>query len=345
MRTNFSKPGGDIASESEGFAASDDQRLARQRVLAAELAGQSDRESCLLCGATLNGARGFDHRGVPYVHCPTCDHVQVKVVLPEGYPHAVNGVGFEAVYPKLDYDAYVSRRERVYAPKRDWIMDCLEEAGQTREQLCEARWQELGCGAGYFLSALQDAGVKSISGVDQNAQLVELANDHLGHACAQLSNASLADVIGSTEADIIASFFVFEHLEDARDVWAALAQKPSGTTFAFSVPVFSFATLLESAFPDFSARNLDTVLHTQLYTDRSIEHALKTAGYTMRGEWVFGQDALDFKRLLMKRLVPAYGDDGLHTVEPLLARMVDDLQGAIDRNYLADARHIVAIKN
>jgi hypothetical protein len=345
VRVDFSKPCGDIAAETDDFVARDDQRLARQRQLAEHLAEQPDRKSCVLCANLLSGAQRFDHRGTIYVRCSSCGQVQTHVQPPQGYPYAVDGIGFEEVYPKLDHVEYVSRRDRIYAPKRDWILSCLQEAGHPREEFVGARWQELGCGAGYFLSALRDAGIEKLSGIDQSAELLTLADEHLGPGFTRLLDTPLADIITKADADVFVAFFVFEHLEDAHDVWAALAKKPTGTVFAFSVPVFGFTTLLESAFPDFSARNLDGVVHTQLYTDRSIEYALKAAGYTVFGEWVFGQDALDLKRLLMKRLVSVYDVDGLKEVDEHLGRMVDDMQGAIDRNWLADARHVVAIKD
>jgi len=343
MKTDYSKPSGDIALETGDWQRRDRETLERQRRVSAHLAISEGRSACLLCGDGLTGAEPYRHREVDYLICRTCGHLQTRAQLPAGYPHTVAGAGFETVYPRLDRQAFVSRRDRIYTPKLDWALSRIAEAGSSAEQALTGSWLELGCGGGYFLDALRARGCRDFLGLDENEALVAAANE----ACGAGSARHTADMIGdlmASRARHVAAFFVLEHLEEAARFWQVMAGKPTGTVFLFAVPSLGLATLLEGALDGFAARNLDSVLHTQLYTDRSIDFALQRAGYDKVAEWLFGQDASDLCRLLASRIAPAAGEAMGARFADDLARLVDPLQAAIDRARLCDARHILAVK-
>jgi len=214
----------------------------------------------------------------------------------------------------------------------------------SRDSLINARWLDLGCGGGYFLKALADVGAKRILGLEQDSRLVQMANEALGQKQVECYAGSLAQAVEDYEADIYTAFFVIEHVEKIHTFFSALGRCPSGTIFAFSVPTFGFTTLLESAFSDHFARQLDNVLHTQLYTDSSIRYGLQLAGYVPVAEWVFGQDALDFSRLLLLNLQHHYSTTMLQAASEDLARICDQLQAVLDQNHMADSRHVLAVK-
>jgi SAM-dependent methyltransferase len=343
MHTRYSKPAGDLAAESRGLAMENARLRDGQRRDAAALAGRPERAACLLCGAGLENAPWFDHRGVGYRQCAGCGHVQTRVQPPPGYP-AAPGQPFAQIYPRLDPVAYDDRARRIYAPKRDWILDCAPLLGTDRAGLLRRSWLELGCGAGYFLHTLQQAGATDVAGLDASRPLVDSANAVLARPTARHSAAGLADAVAAHPADIYVAWFVLEHIDDPRPFWAAMAAKPTGTVFCFSVPTFGLATLLEGATPDVYARNLDSVLHCQLYTDRSIARALNGAGYDLTAQWVFGQDAMDLRRLLAVSLSDRCAPELLAELTPALNDLVDPLQAVVDRAGLADARHVIAVK-
>ncbi len=343
MDIRYSKPSGDLSGESRGLADENARLLTDQTRTAAALAGRPERTACLLCGTGLVDAPWFGHRGVNYCRCGACGHVQTRVQPPPGYPAAV-GQPFAQIYPRLDRDAYDGRSRRIYAPKLEWILSCAPALGASRAGLLARRWMELGCGAGYFLHALQQAGAEAVAGLDASEALIQAGNAMLARPAARHSAADLADAVADNPADIYAAWFVLEHADDPRPFWSALAAKPAGTLFCFSVPTFGFATLLEGALPGLYARNLDSVLHCQLYTDRSIAHALAGAGYDIAAQWVFGQDSLDLRRLLAVDLERRCAPELLAELSPMLDALTDPVQAAIDRAGLADARHVIAVK-
>ena len=139
-------------------------------------------------------------------------------------------------------------------------------------------------------------------------------------------------------------FFVLEHIDEPNEIIKALASKPPNTVLVFSVPTYGFSTILEAVFTEHAARNLDSVVHRQLYTDNSIDKFLELCGYDLADKWVFGQDALDFKRLLIKGMESIYDTEFADGISRKLTDLIDPLQGVIDTNLLSDARHIIAIK-
>lgn len=334
MLTDYSKQSQDIAGHSAFLLDQNDSLLARQRRIAAAMAGGQPRASCIVCDRALAGLPAFDHRGVAYCRCSACGHVQSAREAPAGYPYADQD--FANIYPALDPAAFEARRRRIYDPKRDWA---LRAAQATRlGDLTTRRWCELGSGAGYFLASLREAGTTATLGLEAEAQLVAQARDHLGAGFTEVFSGSLAEAVRAHDADVYVAWFVIEHCFETGALLDALREKPAGTAFLFSVPTFGLATMLEGAGAGHFARNLDGVLHLQLFTDQSIRAAMARAGYEIRAEWLFGQDAHDLYRALSSS--PSGNAEEL---ERLLSA-VDDLQAAIDRARLSDARHILAVR-
>ena len=346
MKSEFSKSTNDVRSESLRHLKDNDKLLEQQQRISSVLNQCPDRLNCIVCGKLLADLFCFRHRAVDYISCPNCGHIQSKAQPPIDYPvhNKEDGVSFSQIYPRLDRAAYNSRKERIYRPKLKWILRCHEEVGLSQDDMIASRWMDLGCGGGYFLAALQDMGADQICGLEKSSDLISVANEALGRRVVQHYEDTLVNAVQNCDADIYTAFFVLEHIEDTRAFFEALRRRPTGTVFAFSVPTFGFATLLESSFVGHFARNLDSVIHTQLYTDSSIDYALSQAGYERVAEWVFGQDALDLSRALLVNMRDKYPATMLKTVSESLVKIQDQMQVVLDQHYLASERHILAVK-
>jgi hypothetical protein len=337
MLTEFSKPSQDVMQHTAMLIEQNRGLLDRQRRIAATLQGGADRAFCIVCTAPLAGSPAFRHRSVPYAECSTCGHIQCSIGTPANYPYTDQD--FADIYRPLDAASYTARTTRIYAPKRDWALRSAKAAGVG--DLLGRSWLELGCGAGHFLSALRDMGAGQIAGVEAEAPLVEQATAILGQGVTHHFSSSLREAVQTYPAEVYAAWFVLEHCLETASFLDALREKPRGTVFMFSVPTYGLATLLESACDDHYARSLDSVLHTQLFTDRSIAHAMARAEYEIKAEWLFGQDADDLYRALVAKGKQA-------TSEGALARLgnaLSEIQGAIDRVRLSDSRHILAVRS
>jgi len=348
MMTRFSKPGADVAWEGDRLLREDAANRERERGVSALLGRGPERDGCLLCGTALQG-RTIPHRGLPYRHCAHCGHFQsAHLPGPEHVRALAGSIPFSSIYKPLAPDAYRSRVERIYRPKLDWILAAAADAGIPRDDLLSRGWLEIGCGAGGFLRALQDAGATRARGVDREPALVDSANLALAAGPdgppARASSAPLPDLLRGADAEVFAAFFVLEHDDRLRETLAAFAGKPAGTLFCFAVPTLGLGAALESGFDHHYARNLDSAVHTHLFTDRSIAYALERAGCEPLAQWVFGQDAGDFARFLLTRIGGAYPPELLEPIRRGLSDLQDEWQSALDRRFLSDSRHILAVK-
>lgn len=342
----YSKSQKDISKENFCLIQKDEDLCIQQQKSVKAFAGSSQRKYCLLCRNVLSETMSaFEHRNILYVTCEECNHIQTKLNLPQGYPYTQKEVSFDKIYPKLNKNDYKSRQERIYNPKLDWIIKSLTEIGFHESELFSLKWVELGSGLGYFLSALIGKGIRNLTGIEENSNLVNAANDILQNNFVVCSKKPLAQSIKDYEADIYVAFFVIEHVDEVYEFFTALKDKPKNTILVFSVPVFGFSCLIENVFEQNYARNLDNVIHTQMYTDKSIDFAMKYADYTITNEWIFGQDSSDLVRCFYDRLKYKYPKQMLDQIMENLTELQDPFQACLDQLKLSDQRHIIAIKN
>jgi len=340
MRIDYSKTSKDVKKESVYRAAKDEKLSKKQIHESIDLLNNKNREECILCGSKLCG-ENFYHRNIPFVICDTCGHIQTKPKPPDDYPTT----NFSSVYLEKNKKDYQDRKKRIYKPKLEWIINCLIEHNYPKDQILKMQWTEMGAGAGYFLSSLLDAGIQDIKGFDADKKLVQIAREYIPEKYIIHYDGKLSEAFDIFPADIYTAFFVLEHISDSNNFFLKLKYLPKGTFFIFSVPVFGISCLLENIFEKNYARNLDCVLHTQLYTDDSIKFAMKKAGLRIIAQWIFGQDAEDFIRFVLKNITNKFSFKKIDQIKNDLYRMQDSLQNCFDKNSLSDQRHIIAIKS
>ena len=319
--TDYSKASGDVAAETASLVADNEQMRSRQQSITPALHRRPRREKCLVCAHSLGEARGFVHRGISYARCATCGHVQCAVEPPEGYPYAQQD--FADVYPPLDPIAYRDRTEQIYAPKLAWLLKAAKAAGLG--DLLDRSWVDIGCGAGSFIDALRRAGAGRVMGVEADEGLVQQANSALGEPVVTHFSGSLAQAVSRYPADAYVAWFVIEHCFELGDLFSALRECASGTVLAFSVPTYGLAAMLEGAFEKHYARNLDSVVHLQLFTDLSIARAMEEASYDIKAEWIFGQDADDLYRSIVVPLRRTHSEGAIANEQARLVNCLSEI--------------------
>lgn len=331
----FSKPSHDVAPES-GALSNDAGRKATEQISARRNLPQGNvRSCCLLCGASFSTAPSFKHLEVDYFSCPSCTHIQSREMV-DAPP------SFSGVYPPLEDRAHLDRCQRIYKPKLDWILESLATLGVERSRALNLGWLEIGCGTGGFVRALELDGAPQIRGFDRDEAVLTEARRHVKAPLA-LWGGSPQGVLPPLEADIVTGFFVFEHVENLARACTEL-KASRARWLALSVPCYGLGAALEGAAPGVFARNLDGVVHRQIFTEKSLSRFLALAGYESAAQWSFGQDALDLQRVLLAS--PALAATfTLHSdFTKALTPALDRLQSALDIAGLADSRHILARK-
>lgn len=342
-KIKYSKPSIDIQKESTERAKKSQNILSDNIRVSNYLKEGSPRNECIICKHDLKGGSAFNHRGIFYIACESCEHVQTQIVEPNGYPYEQMAGGFEKLYHRLDVEGYRDRTERIYKPKLDWVVDSLEDHNLSDPELVEKSWLEIGCGAGHFIRALKDLGVRNVRGLDVSEELLRDANRGFKAQVAFQTSDLIADLERS-DADIIVAFFVIEHLQNPRSFWRAMGRKKKGTILIFSVPTFGISAHAEAALTNRPARNFDNVFHTQLYTERSIDFILKETEYKVLSEWVFGQDSQDLISYILDGYREFQDIDFIRRNIQKVQRLIDPIQELIDRSHLSDSKHIIAIK-
>jgi hypothetical protein len=338
MKYHYSKPFSDINTETETYIKKEkDIRDSQKKSLLSKTSAAA-RSSCTICSLPLSEAAQINHRSVPYCVCSTCGHIQSREIIRE-----VPDQEFETIYPALDKAGWESRMQRIYEPKLDWILNALSEARISQKTALSYPWLDIGAGAGYFLGALKKKGASLLQGIEASTILSKQANEMLG-AETVTNGRDIKGKIKNSGAKIVSSFFVFEHLEDNFGVYEALASREKGSILVFSVPVYGFASMIEMLSETHSARSLDGTVHRQLFTDTSITYLLQQMGYQAISQWIFGQDALDLKRAIMCSIEGKYDTSYLNKITEMLNPIMDPLQQLVDTSHLADARHVLAIK-
>ncbi len=341
MITDYSKTLGDLAKEESARIQNEDRLYLRQKEANGRLTKAPPRKNCVLCESEING-REFLHRNVSFIACGECGHIQTKALPPEGFPDELKGQEqFAKIYPKLGKDEFEDRKSRIYRPKLNWILNALERLGYEQSELLAMKWLELGSGNGAFLSSLEDIGVKEYVGFEKEKALLEGSKSFVLPERVALSTGSLGEIIRKNHAEIICSFFVFEHDENLSGVIRALKVCRSGTLLCFSVPMFGLSCLLENLATERYARSLDAAIHVQTFTDQSINYLLHKAGFEKVASWQFGQDALELRRILIP---PSSGAGPLDKLSEKFSLSLDRIQTAIDKSGLSDQCHLIAKK-
>jgi len=339
--TDYSKTLGDLTKEEASRIQNEEQLYIRQKEANKRLSKATSRKICILCGSPIKG-REFLHRGVSFITCLKCNHIQSKALPPVGFPDELEGKEqFSKIYPKLGKDQFEDRKSRIYRPKLNWLFSALERLGYEKSELLEMKWLELGSGNGAFLSSLEDMGVYDYIGFEKEKTLLERSKSFVSPERVSLSTGSLGEIIRGNQADIICAFFVFEHDEKLSELINALKDCKDGTLLCFSVPKFGLSCLLENMASERYARSLDAAVHVQTFTDQSINFLLQAAGFEKIASWQFGQDALELMRLLIPKDSNFIGCKEIHKK---LTSSLDRVQESIDRSNLSDQCHLIAKK-
>tara|TARA_R110000796_G_scaffold11478_2_gene38261 strand:+ start:166913 stop:167950 length:1038 start_codon:yes stop_codon:yes gene_type:complete len=338
----YSKPIGDVSTEKSRIVEMEHALRKTVSEVTRNLEKFPRRQSCLLCGEAADSAEQFFHRKVEFLRCSNCGHIQSFNVPTLEYDRIVSdSLGYSGIYPDTSKKDYDSRIQRVYEPKLAWMLEAL---GNEPQRLKDSAWLDIGCGTGSFLSALKEKGFSNYHGVDVDQHNLSIAQKYLGKDVVSESAKSVGEIIASTEADVITAFFVLEHVEEMVEVVNALRTKPKGTIFAIAVPTFSFISLFEGFVENHYPRSLDAMVHSQIYTEKSIDYLFSASGFEVLSEWIFGQDIADIHRFFEVGLAESYPENMRREFSSKFSKIIDPLQQIVDQAAFADSKHVLAVK-
>lgn len=159
---------------------------------------------------------------------------------------------------------------------------------------------EVGCGAGHFLSLLQERAAE-LHGLDNSEEAIRLAQGR-SPAVRLHRGTVLSAGYGASTFDIVWSFHVLEHVEEPSAFLHELARvlKPGGTLL-LRVPN---ADSLEAALAGPAWFHFDWPFHVMHWNERSLRVALERAGFTRIR---FGGAWLEYRQAFLYSLLAALG--------------------------------------
>jgi len=338
----FGKPSASWFKAKKWFFDQDRELLAECHRIATLYRKQPARVECKNCAAPLGEAE-FQKHGIGYALCARCGHLnglhQDTEAFCEGIYTESESDLYSRAYASDSRASYEERCDTIYRPKADFLLDALVEQGEKPSQMTFA---DVGAGSGYFVSALKDAGVKSVRGYDVSETQVKLANYMLGdHIVEQQGLVELLGTVENADVDVLTLVFALEHVQDPRGLLSAACQNRRARYAFVAIPLFGPCVFFEMAFPEFAHRHL-TCGHTHLYTRQSVDWMCAEFGLERLAEWWFGADVVDLYRMIwmtMSRNPELAGMVGKW--EEMMLPVVDEMQLAVDKKKLSSEVHFL----
>ena len=300
--------------------------------------GFDDKKNCIMCSNKLDKKYLVKNRITDSIICENCGHFQVLKNLPLGFPKGFEeNNNYEKIYPKLTKEKYQKRVNDIYKPKLDWALEVIKKVPDLQKISERSPWYEFGCGAGYFISAVNSSGLK-IRGSDADKYLIELARRNNPEIDIE-ENTEIRNFVDKTNS-VFCSFFVFEHIDKPNLLWDELSKLEKGTLLYFSVPLYGFSVLFDKICKSHFPRRFDAWNHTQLYTEESLNYVRKKSGFKTIAEWRFGQDIED----LLLSTILTVGESNSSVEKRIVNSIqdsVDSMQLSLDKAFISDAIHVI----
>ncbi len=343
MYEKFGKSFRDIADLKKDFFDQNERLLQRTLEFAQLYTAQPRRNQCKICSFQLPAEASFRKHCVPYSLCSRCGHLNGMHDDTDEFCMAVytdaGGKRYAENYGSSDAKAYEARRDAIYVPKADFLIDVLRRLGETPERMSYA---DMGAGAGYFIAAMIKCGIQNITGYEVGQAQVDLGQWMLGSA--NLNLIKLNDIVSLTHSepvDVVTFIGVFEHLQNPRSVLRSIKLNQNVKYLYFCVPLFSPTVYNEMVFPGIMPRQL-AIGHTHLFSRSSIDYIASEFDLTPVGAWWFGTDMMDYFRSVY---VSICNDPNLVSMadnfRDAFAPLIDDLQVAIDKRRQSSQVHMV----
>lgn len=336
-KKKYSKPFGNLNSLKTSFFENNDGMLAMADKMADVLLMQPKRTTCKICGEKLTTPLYKSHR-IGYIECEKCGHLNSECIDTDDFASKVYVEDdYSKNYSTADKESYIRRRDMIYIPKAEYLLNCLKDDGLDAEDIDNL---DIGAGCGYFVSALRSFGIKS-TGIEVSGSEVAFGNAMQEEPC--LTHIGLTDsikYIKKTTANVISAIGVLEHLTHLEENLEAIKNNTNIKYVFASVPMFSFSSCFEAAFQDCYNRHTGGT-HTHLFSNESIEKMASDLGFEVAYEWRFGSDINDLYRFLMVSIQKNGNDEFSRYFSDKFIPIMDDLQNVLDKSEFSSELHFI----
>jgi hypothetical protein len=348
MKKIYGKKVGDLLKFKGGMFDENTTHLNSALTSASIYTSQPPRHLCKICQTPLPDTTLFQKHGVGYKSCSLCGHLNGRhedtTEFLENLYVSNSGKQYAENYLVQHSEEYLSRTKEIYSPKAEFLLNALRSDGLDP---CTLSYNDLGAGAGYFVSALNLAGIEHIKGLEVSASQVEFGTkirENLSLPRGSLQQISLDDlekIVRESSAQVLSMIGVLEHLQNPFTILQAIKANENVRYLFISVPMFSPSVMIEAVFGNIFPRHLSGG-HTHLFTKQSLEWMSKKFGFDTVSEWWFGTDMLDLYRSM---LVTLGSNPATRKLGPIftaqMLETIDDLQLCLDQREACSEVHLI----
>ncbi|MBO6134097.1 MAG: methyltransferase domain-containing protein [Lachnospiraceae bacterium] len=340
-RRLYGKPFGDLMSIKQDFFTQNSEMLEMSAHQADALLRQPKRKVCKICHEPIEGDILYESQRMAYYLCPNCGHVNSAHEDTRDFEKAVYlEDDYEHNYSEKDRAAFIKRRDEIYIPKAQFLLNILNDRGIKNSDI---HVLDDGAGSGYFVSALRLFHVDA-KGIEISKAQVDFGNAMIGeNVIAQADSAKILSVISGISSNVISFIGVLEHITNLDRVIEAVRSNSHIQYVYMSVPMFSLSCILEAANQDCYNRHAGGT-HTHLFTDESLEYLAERMGFKALASWKFGSDIMDLYRMLCVKLA-ANGNEKLKGYfAKRFMPLMDSLQEVVDKGEFASEIHMILVR-
>lgn len=339
----YSKTVGDIIKIKSDFFEKNEEMLKLSAHQADALLMQPKRTKCKICHGDIGESAGqkelYHSQRMSYYLCPSCGHVNSEYEDNEDFASRVYiDDDYLANYSEDDRKKYETRRDTIYVPKAEFLIDALKKDGLKKKDI---KILDDGAGSGYFVSALKRLGIEQVDGIEISEPQVQFANTMNGEdILTQVDAPDIASIIETADVNVASFIGVLEHITNLDEILGAIQRNKRIKYIYFSVPMFSMSCIFEAAHQSCYNRHAGGT-HSHLFTESSIKHMAKGIGFEEYATWKFGSDMMDLYRMICVCLDQNGNGRLREEFGKRFLPMLDEMQGIIDRHEQASEIHMI----
>ena len=343
LSRKYGKSVGDIIKIKSDFFEKNEDMLKLSAHQADALLLQPERTECKICKNSVGKKAGqeelYHSQRMAYYQCPVCGHVNSEYEDNEDFAARVYiADDYLANYSEADRKKYEARRDTIYIPKAEFLIDSLSKDGLKKRNI---KLLDDGAGSGYFVSALRQLGIDQVDGIEISESQVQFANTMNGDdILTQVDAPDIASIIETADVNVVTFIGVLEHITNLDDILDAIKNNKRVKYVYFSVPMFSMSCIFEAAHQNCYNRHAGGT-HTHLFTDRTIAYMADRIGFEEYATWKFGSDMMDLYRMICVSL-DQNGNSNLREIfGKKFLPMLDDMQKIVDQHEEASEIHMI----
>lgn len=344
----FGKKSSDIIDIKKNFITDNKKLFDWQKKLYKIYRLQPKRKFCKNCNRKLNGKK-FEKLKIIYILCKYCEHLnglyEDTFSLSKKFYETTEQKNYSKIYLEKEKINYKNRLNIIYLPKARFLIEALMKSTKSKNKIYnEIQYLDIGCGAGYFVSALNKLKVKKINGYDPSISMTKYGNKiNNFKKLNYLSINQTLEIIKNTSFSecCVTMIGTLEHIYNSHKILSEIKKNKNIKYLYISVPCYSPSTFIELIF-NTNFQRLMAPQHTHVFTYKSIRYMAKKYKFRIISEWWFGTDILDlFRNFIIEIYKKKIVNDEYFLFNKMFSEILDNMQLEIDKKKLSSEAHII----